>query len=323
MGAGTVLWVSVERDAVVTVRGDYVEPGQWSIPVGETFVAVPALEAQPLRLPMGVSVWRHDAPNRRWQAGLTGDLASVSNLPSTLAPGEAIYVQSNEPTDLGVPAPEDRIRYYHQDHLGSSSAMTDANGAPVEETAFYPFGIPRHEHQPRQIEEHYKFTQKERDRESGLHYFEVRYLVASLSRFAIPDPKYAHPDALVKADFTRFHALGYLALFAFLFSPNCFAADNVRLHWAALIPTTVFNPRTLSTAPVPWPFNAVASPPVLVGAKFTYSNTAPRRANSSAWKRISRSKIVTTATLRKRPAPDFRTPALPRSKTGALGPRNP
>lgn len=204
VAAGTVLWISAQVDAIVPVRGGYVEPSQWGVQSGETFVAVPALEAQPLQLPAGVTVWRYDAPNRRWQTGLTGDLASLNDLPSTLAPGEAIYVHANEPANLGAPAPEERLRYYHQDHLGSSSVMTDASGALVEETAFYPFGIPRHEYRVRQIEEAYKFTQKERDRESGLHYFEARYLVASLSRFALPDPKYANPDALMKADFARF-----------------------------------------------------------------------------------------------------------------------
>jgi len=204
VAAGSVLWVSAQTNVVVSVRGGYVEPTQWGAPGGETFVATPALEAQPLTVPAGVTVWRYDARSARWQAGLTGDLASVSDLPPTLAPGEAIHVHSNEPADLGMPAPEERIRYYHQDHLGSSSVMTDASGVLVEETAFYPFGLPRHEHRLRQIEEHYKFTQKERDHESGLLYFEARYLMAGQARFAVPDPKYAHPDELVKTDAAGF-----------------------------------------------------------------------------------------------------------------------
>jgi RHS repeat-associated protein len=204
VAAGTVLWVSAQTNAVVAVRGGYVEPSQWGTPGGETFVATPALEAQPLTVPLGVTIWRYDAPDRRWQAGLTGHLASLRDLPPMLRPGEAIYVHSNEPADLGAPRNEERIRYYHQDHLGSSSVMTDASGALIEENAFYPFGIPRHEHHLRSIEESYKFTQKERDRESGLYYFEARYLTASLSRFAIPDPKYENPDALAKADVAKF-----------------------------------------------------------------------------------------------------------------------
>lgn len=204
VAAGTVLWVAAQSDAAVAVRGGYVEATEWRAPASGTFVAAPALEARPLILPAGVTVWRYDARNRHWQAALTGDLTSLSDLPPALAPGEAIYVDPHEPTDLGAPAPEERIRYYHQDHLGSSSVMTDADGALIEEAAFYPSGIPRHEHRLRPIEEAYKFTQKERDLESGLHYFEARYLTASLSRFAIPDPKYENPDALVEADAAEF-----------------------------------------------------------------------------------------------------------------------
>ena len=216
VAAGTVLWMSAQTDAVVAVRGGYVEPSQWGVPVGDTFVAVPALEAQPLQLPAGVTVWRYDAPNRRWQVGLTGDLSSVSDLPSMLAPGDAIYVHAIEPADLGAPAPEERIRYYHQDHLGSSSAMTDASGGLVEETAFYPFGIPRHEHRLRQVEEPYTFTQKERDRESGLHHFEARYLAGAMSRFPSVDPMYANsessaddPQALNLYAYVRNNPLAY------------------------------------------------------------------------------------------------------------------
>src|SRR5206468_2255937 len=51
------------------------------------------------------------------------------------------------------------------------------------------------EYRLRQLEESYKFTQKERDRESGLHYFEARYLAGAMSRFLSADPKYAHIEA--------------------------------------------------------------------------------------------------------------------------------
>jgi hypothetical protein len=59
-----------------------------------------------------------------------------------------------------TPDPALRIRYYHPDHLGSSSAITDAAGTLIEETAFHPSGVPRHEHQLRSIEERYTFTGK-------------------------------------------------------------------------------------------------------------------------------------------------------------------
>jgi RHS repeat-associated protein len=58
-------------------------------------------------------------------------------------------------------------------------------GALVEETANYAFGRPRTSYKPGPVlPEPYGFTQKERDKESGLHYFEARYLTASVNRFA-------------------------------------------------------------------------------------------------------------------------------------------
>lgn len=208
VAAGTVLWISARTNAVVAVRGRYVDPAQWSFPGGGSFVAVPALELQPLLLPLpaGVTVWRYDSSACRWQTLLSGALASLSDLPAALGPGEAIYLHSNDPGELGALEAETRVRYYHQDHLGSSSVTTDADGVVIEETTYHPFGVPRHEHSKRPTEESYKFTQKERDLESGLHYFEARYQAGSLGRFLSVDSKYSDPDGLTKDDAGRFLA---------------------------------------------------------------------------------------------------------------------
>jgi RHS repeat-associated protein len=128
-------------------------------------------------------------------------------------------VTSAEDIELEVPEPALRIRYYHQDHLGSSAAMTDAVGELIEEAAFYPSGIPRYEHRLRSIDESYRFTQKERDRESGLHYFEARYLIARSGRFASIDPMYAAPDTLTSSELGSFLARPQeLNLYAYAFN---------------------------------------------------------------------------------------------------------
>ena len=61
--------------------------------------------------------------------------------------------------------------------------MSDGAGVLVEDSANYPFGSPRSEFRPRGGRENYQFTQKERDTESGLDYFEARFLSTSISRF--------------------------------------------------------------------------------------------------------------------------------------------
>ena len=80
---------------------------------------------------------------------------------------------------------------YHPDHLGSANVLTDTEGRVTEEYAYYPYGHPRlhvpsHTDGPRAA--HYQFTQKERDAESGLQYFEARYYAGHLGRFISVDP---------------------------------------------------------------------------------------------------------------------------------------
>jgi RHS repeat-associated protein len=79
------------------------------------------------------------------------------------------------------------VHYYFSDHLGTHSLITDANGdmPPQEESDYYPYGgeIPISGSDAN----HYKFTGKERDTESGLDEFGARYYGSSLGRFMTPD----------------------------------------------------------------------------------------------------------------------------------------
>ena len=200
LAAGTVLWLKASTNAVVSILGSYTEPVVQPLQPGGAYVPGAGLEAWSLSLPDSASSWSFDASTRQWSDHLTGGLASVSGPPPTLPPGEAFYVQAAAPASLVVPDPTLRIRYYHQDHLGSSSAVTDSSGQLVEESAFYPFGVARNQFAPRQVPAPYEFTQKERDGESGLHYFEARYLEGPFSRFISTDRKYANPDALSPGD---------------------------------------------------------------------------------------------------------------------------
>jgi RHS repeat-associated protein len=122
-------------------------------------------------------------------------LSSGSGPSEFLAPGQAAFLNTATPAELQAPDAALRILYYHHDHLSSSSVLTDANGALVEETAFYPFGAERTGYRPRQFEESYKFTQKERDAESGLSYFGARFLASRLARFTRVDPLAADPPS--------------------------------------------------------------------------------------------------------------------------------
>src|SRR5262249_27471779 len=110
------------------------------------------------------------------------------DFPALLAPGDAFFSRSAGSVPLQLPDPALDIYYYHQVHLGSSAYESDALGNLVAEIAYYPFCVPRFENQQRGSNEPYKFSQKERDRESGLEYFEARYLAPHLARFTRVDP---------------------------------------------------------------------------------------------------------------------------------------
>ncbi len=164
-----------------------------------TFSRTAAIGVSVLRSLTGLNaasaLWHFESSSQTWKARLPSIRSFDPGFLEFLAPGSAIFIQSDSPAELAAPEPTLRISYYHRDHLGSSSVMSDAAGALLEETAFYPFGEARHEHQLRQVDEFYGFTQKERDRESELHYFEARFLSGPRSRFLSVDPKFASLEA--------------------------------------------------------------------------------------------------------------------------------
>lgn len=82
-------------------------------------------------------------------------------------------------------APINTTTYYHGDQIGSSRLLTNGTGYPIWQGTFLPFG---EEYNAQLTTNHYKFTDKERDSESGLDYFGRRYYGAPLGRWLSADP---------------------------------------------------------------------------------------------------------------------------------------
>ncbi len=188
IGAGAVLWVKADTNVTVGIIGTYSDPSDLLVPAAGSYVPGSGLEAWTPSLPPTASGWFYVAQTNLWQEQLAGPIATASSPPWTLAPGQAMYVKADAPMVLSVPDPSLRIRYYHEDHLGSSSVITDQAGNLVQETAFYPFGHSRHESTPRLVADPYQFSQKERDTESGLHYFGKRFYDSMIGKWASADP---------------------------------------------------------------------------------------------------------------------------------------
>jgi RHS repeat-associated protein len=75
--------------------------------------------------------------------------------------------------------------FYFGDHLGSTQMIASAGGWPLQSNQFMPFG---QEIGADVSPNHYKFTGKERDTESGLDYFGARYYASTMGRWMNPDP---------------------------------------------------------------------------------------------------------------------------------------
>ncbi len=80
--------------------------------------------------------------------------------------------------------------FFHPDHLGSASWITDLSGQPVQHLQYKPFGGDYINQQDPNTEysERFRFTGKERDAETGYDYFGARYYSSSLGIWLSVDP---------------------------------------------------------------------------------------------------------------------------------------
>ncbi|MCG3115665.1 MAG: FG-GAP-like repeat-containing protein [Candidatus Manganitrophus sp. SA1] len=102
------------------------------------------------------------------------------------------------------------ISYFHTNHLGSTSVITDKNGNNIAEFAYLPFG----DSYPADNQAaHYKYTGQERDVETGLYFYNSRYYDARLGRFTqadtiVPSPR--DPQALNRYSYVRNNPIIYI-----------------------------------------------------------------------------------------------------------------
>ena len=78
--------------------------------------------------------------------------------------------------------------YYHPDHLGSTSYITDASGEVYQHLEYFAFGETFVEEHSNTKHTPYKFNGKELDEETGLYYYGARYYDAKTSIWLSVDP---------------------------------------------------------------------------------------------------------------------------------------
>ncbi len=127
---------------------------------------------------------------------MTPGIVAESDLAGTLK-SEYVFFGGERVARRDLVAPAG-VFYYFSDHLKTASVITDAIGNIVSESDYYPWGGELQF--VNNDSNHYKFTGKERDGESGLDYFGARYYSNGLGRFISADWS-ATPISVPYADF--------------------------------------------------------------------------------------------------------------------------
>ncbi|MCX5722216.1 MAG: RHS repeat-associated core domain-containing protein, partial [Nitrospirae bacterium] len=118
-------------------------------------------------------------------------------------------------TRIATIASNGAVNYWHGDHLGSSSVITDAAGNKVQTITYYPYGgTNRNESSSNPvIDVPYKYTGKELDVSTGLYYYEARYYDPTLGRFISADtivPHASDPQSYNRYSYVRNNPLLYI-----------------------------------------------------------------------------------------------------------------
>ncbi len=100
--------------------------------------------------------------------------------------------------------------FYHNDHLGGTSVITDESGQEVKRVDYWPYGLVKEQSGAKP--ERHLFTGKEFDAETGLYFYGARYYDPNLCRFISADPigqNLLNPQSLNRYSYCLDNPAGY------------------------------------------------------------------------------------------------------------------
>ena len=109
----------------------------------------------------------------------------------SLFTGIAVFAVSCAPSTLVEAASGRRIYFYHPDHLGSVSLMTDEQGQVIERIEYAPYGSTSVREGSANVP--HQFTGQRLDLSTNLYFYHARYYDPQLGRFIQPDPTIQRP----------------------------------------------------------------------------------------------------------------------------------
>jgi YD repeat-containing protein len=182
---GSLLWVHSRDAQVLSIDGIYrgeVESGVADLRGFWGNGAFSPYAIGPPEIANG-AVWFFDNSNQNWTPAINENFGFWREQMSVYLSGGGGFQILSTAHEIEPLRLRSDISYYHKDHLGSSCLVTNSRGMVVDEVNFLPYGDIRHSDVSGFIRQEYQFTQKERDKESKLNYFESRYQLASIASF--------------------------------------------------------------------------------------------------------------------------------------------
>ena len=155
-----------------------------------------------------------------------------------------IVTKLNAGSNPTVQEESDKQYFYHSDHLGSASLISDCEGNEYQRIEYTPYGeiwVEKTENNGLAYLP-YKFTGKEMDEETGLYYYGARYLDPKYSKWISTDPALGDyiPKAPVNEEARRYNQ--NLPGMGGVFNP----INGGLYHYAANCPVRYIDPTGMS-----------------------------------------------------------------------------
>ena len=113
----------------------------------------------------------------------------------------------------GMQQKERDVFYYHSDHLGSTSYITDRNGNATQFVCYKPYGEALVDEHATSFEQPWKFNGKELDSETGLYYYGARYYEPVLAMWYGVDPLLNYYPEITPYNYCYENPIRYIDLF--------------------------------------------------------------------------------------------------------------
>jgi RHS repeat-associated protein len=125
-----------------------------------------------------------------------------------------IINQPPDPNDCETQTPPcgNALFYFHPDHLGSSTFLTDANGNPYQFLLYLPFGETLAEQKSGGFSTQYRFNGKEQDQMTGLYNYGARFYDPMVSGWLSVDPFAEKYPTMTAYNYVANNPLNYIDL---------------------------------------------------------------------------------------------------------------